>query len=192
MDAPNAPIEKIIKMAENKREWRKMVKAIAPVVHEKKSAEHRYATRQNAKIPPATTAMKTPTATTLTPQRPPPSIPTPTGIGRATRQQQLPLTFGRPDRTSKIVEKKKSKTRKTVGLSDKQRAAWARAHYIINHGSAKDAAQFLTLHKNVENTPTEALRKIRIMVRNRIPTWEEAAAAVFRSTDESLCQRLAQ
>ena len=77
---------------------------------------------------------------------------------------------------------KKSSKLKTTILSDAQRAAWAHAHYIINHGTNDDAKRFMTHLKNIKYTPADALKEIRKMAARRIPTWEEAAAAVFSSS----------
>ena len=140
-------------------------------------------TRQNVESPVVAQITKQRNDTTTVPRRLPPSIRTPSNIGKPTRQQQLPLTFGRPNRTS-TTDKKKSKNMRNPGLSLGQTASGV--GYVINHGNAKDVARFLMHQSNVDNTPAEALRKIQQMTRYRVPTWEEAAAAVFSSTDESL------
>ena len=79
--------------------------------------------------------------------------------------------------------------KKSRGLTDIQRAAWAHAHYIVHHGTAEDAARFMTHPRNIKNTPAEALHQVQLMARRRVPTWEQAEAAVFSSSDSS-CENL--
>ena len=102
-------------------------------------------------------------------------------------QSELPVEWipikHRQDRAQTISKQKKPKTR---GLTDGQRAAWAHTHYIINHGSANDAARFLTFPKNVNHTPTEALHQVRVMARRRVPTWEQAKDTIFSSSESSI------
>ena len=88
-------------------------------------------------------------------------------------------------RTPPLKEQSSSVARKPARLTNAQRAAWAHAHYIIHHGTNSDAVKFMTHQKNVENTPAEALYKIRVMARRTVPTWEQAAAVLFSSSDSS-------
>ena len=62
---------------------------------------------------------------------------------------------------------------------------WAHAHFIIHHGTLADAARFLTHPRNVANTPTTTLDEIRLMSKMQIPTWDQAAAAMFSSSSDS-------
>ena len=71
---------------------------------------------------------------------------------------------------------------KTVTRTDAQRAAWAHAHFIIHHGTGDDAKRFMSHPKNIANTPEDALHEVQKMAAMRIPTWAEAAAAVFSSS----------
>ena len=47
--------------------------------------------------------------------------------------------------------------------TDRQRSALAKAHYTIHHGSAKDAARFLSNINDVKNTSTAMLNKLKRM-----------------------------
>lgn len=99
-------------------------------------------------------------------------------------QTELPAewqpTKPRQDQARAVPKQKKPKAR---GLTDGQRAAWAHAHYIINHGTTDDAARFLTFPKNANRTPAEALHQIRVLARRRIPTWEQAKDVIFSSSE---------
>lgn len=53
------------------------------------------------------------------------------------------------------------------------------------HGTNADTAKFLSHQKNVTRTPADALHKIRVMARRQVPTWEQAAAAAFSSSESS-------
>ena len=95
-----------------------------------------------------------------------------------------PISWKNPQ-TQKARAKQKAKESKAkMMLTDEQRTAWAHAHFIINHGTASDAARFLTHKFNTINTPIEALHKVKMLARMKVPTWEEAAEAVFSSSSE--------
>ena len=81
-------------------------------------------------------------------------------------------------------EKRKSKC-KPPTLTNAQRAAWAHAHYIVHHGTNQDAARLMKNQQVVKNIPAAELAIIKRMAASRIPTWEQAAAAVFSSSEES-------
>ena len=82
--------------------------------------------------------------------------------------------------------KTKVKKAKPKGLTTPQRAAWAHAHYIVNHGTAADAQQFLSNHIRAGNAPLETLKALKQMCpAPHLPTWDEARAAVFDSTFSS-------
>ena len=108
----------------------------------------------------------------------------------AGKQQTLPSMWRKTEhegnnKRTKVGPKKKKGKSKPIILTDAQRAAWAHAHFIIHHGTNQDAARLLTHQLTVQNTPAAALKEIRRMAAMRIPTWTEAAAAVFSSSDES-------
>ena len=63
--------------------------------------------------------------------------------------------------------------------------AWTRAHYTIHHGTRQDVARLLKHQRVAKNIPTTALKKIKQMAAMRIPTWDQAAAAVFSSSEDS-------
>ena len=92
----------------------------------------------------------------------------------------------KPKSRASLSKRQSSAAKKnTTRLTNAQRAAWAHAHFIIHHGTNTDAVKFLTHQQNVENTPAEALHKVRVMARRRVPTWEQAAAVLFSSSDSS-------
>ena len=130
-----------------------------------------------------------PNATQLKPATWHTLIPPSSKVMRANSMAQTQLSAAWcPQHQSKLAKKgTKQKTKKKAkGLTDGQRAAWAHAHYIINHGSADDAARFLTFPKNVNRTPPEALHQIRVMARRRVPTWGQAKDAIFSSSESSM------
>ena len=104
------------------------------------------------------------------------------------QSQKWSISWNNPQ-AQKAREKQKAKGLKTKEsknsvLTDKQRAAWAHAHYIVHHGTASEAARFLTDKSNIINTPAELLGKVKVIAKMKVPTWEEAAAAVFSSSSE--------
>ena len=108
----------------------------------------------------------------------PPSNPSPelaTAMGPTTTTPTTMMTLQQPKR-------KAGKKLKSKGLSTEQRAAWAHAHYIVNHGTVDDALKFLKQTKTVANTPHETLAELKKMCLQQPPTWAEAEAAVFDST----------
>ena len=105
-------------------------------------------------------------------------------------QAQLPSAWrlgAKQEKVKVAQQKQKLKTKKVkeAALTDAQRAAWAHAHYIIHHGTKDDAARLLTNTRVARNIPAAALKSIRGMAIARVPTWEQAAAAVFSSSGES-------
>jgi len=112
-------------------------------------------------------------------------------------QSQLPLAWrqsgkvvqitldGKKPKNSNPRSQTKQKSGKSTSLTDAQRAAWAHAHYIIHHGTTHDAARLLMHQKIVRDIPPTALESIRRMAAMRVPTWEQAAAVVFSSSEDS-------
>ena len=82
------------------------------------------------------------------------------------------------------VQKSKPKEKKR-SLTTKQRAAWAHAHYILHHGTATDAANFLENHNKVSNTSGPTISKLKQMRIIPLPAWEQANGILFSSSDES-------
>ena len=95
------------------------------------------------------------------------------------RSATQPKADAKNNKIQTAVRKKKSKP---PSLTDAQRAAWAHAHYIINHGTANDAARLLAHQKTARNIPEEALSKIRRMAAMRVPSWSQAKVEVFSSS----------
>ena len=108
-------------------------------------------------------------------------------VNKITKQPTLPADWQTKTKNGaempiKAKKKTKSKPKKPC-FTDAQRAAWAHAHFIVHHGDAADARRFLTHPKTVANTPADTLAEIRKMAVTRVPTWEQAAALVFSSSD---------
>ena len=62
--------------------------------------------------------------------------------------------FLRPTTTKvKHKTKTKDKKKKHEQWTDKQRKTWAQAHHIYHHGTAADAAKFLSIKSNARNIP---------------------------------------
>ena len=192
-----------------------------------------YVTRATASVINSTT-----TNASVTPS---PPQTTSSKTAKRYRERDAYELFVRPaqkqtqkNKTLKPRKKTNAKS-KATGLTDKQRAAEAHAHYVIHHGAEKDAAKFLQ-HPRIRNVCAATLATLKGMCvdddscagkwvgagmdrswmptdtealissppgtpttpcappsQNRtkkippIPTWEEAAAAVFSSSsDESL------
>ena len=71
-------------------------------------------------------------------------------------------------------------------LTQKQRVANARAHYIVHHGNAEDAVRFLRNEQQVTNTPCDLLTELKQMCVIPAPAWAVAEAAIFSSSESSL------
>ena len=100
--------------------------------------------------------------------------------------------------------KTKKRKKESKGLTDKQRRAEAHAHFIVHHGSATNASQFLQIKSNCNNISADTLNSLRRMTKcpppspqlatttitplptpaekRTLPTWKEAEAAVFSSS----------
>ena len=192
MDAPACQtFEEVVEMAQDRAAWRRLVDAKFGTRPRRRRVRKR--TKKALTAPthhPQTRVVKTPLLSIL-----------PSTSNKCTdrmTQPQLPAAWqpkalrptSEPSAKAALkalcTKKPSSAPKKKSGrLTDAQRAAWAYAHFIINHGSNADAAKFLTHQKNVDNTPDEVLHKIRVMARRQVPTWEQAAAAVFSSSDSS-------
>ena len=85
---------------------------------------------------------------------------------QAYRNRDVHEVFFRPatkQTMRKRWSKSKPKTQATRGLTDKQRATFAHAHYIIHHGTAKSAAKFMQNKSNTANASAEMLNKLKQM-----------------------------
>ena len=110
-------------------------------------------------------------------------------VNKITRQPKLPAAWQTRTKSGveipvKVQKKKKNKLKKPC-LADAQRAAWAHAHFIVHHGDAADARRFLTHPKIVADTPAGTLAEVRKLAAMWVPIWEQAAALVFSSSDNS-------
>ena len=83
------------------------------------------------------------------------------------RDRDAHEAFFRPNNAQprKRKNRKKKKT-KRVGWTDKQRTKWAHAHWIIHHGTAQEAKQFLQLKDNTNNVPEETIAALTLMTTN--------------------------
>ena len=191
-DAPaTKTFKQLEKMAADRKKWKCVVRNIIqrtsqqPTHQQKPPAackiDQNQPTRRSARLcgsarQQQTIACAIPTATT--PAMDPP----------LKQSQKWSISWNNPQ-AQKAREKQKAMVLKTKEsknsvLTDKQRAAWAHAHYIAHHGTASEAARFLTDKSNIINTPAELLGKVKVIAKMKVPTWEEAAAAVFSSSSE--------
>ena len=192
MDAPTTQsFEEAEELAQNRAAWRRLVDAkFGP--RTRRSRKKKRTKRKPKVTIPHQQSQKA--------RLPPPKIKTTITAERAGNmiQSELPPAWqpapsnSAPSRTTKSKlkapcnNKQSSKEKKKITrLTDAQRAAWAHAHFIVNHGTNLDAAKFLTHKKIVAQTPAEDLHKIRVMARRRVPTWQQAEAAVFSSSESS-------
>ena len=60
----------------------------------------------------------------------------------------------------------KRKKKKGLGLTDKQRAKEAHAHWIIHHGKSSDAVQFMAPKANTNNVSAETIAALTLMTTN--------------------------
>ena len=142
-------------------------------------------TRVHAVSPPAVTTTQTPSpATTMAKYR---------------SRDAHALFFAPATKTrNRAPSRKKPKPTAPTGLTDKQRASEAHAHYIIHHGTQADAQKIIK-HRRIRSVSAGTLSKLQGMCNaspldpvqevltlpRPIPTWEEAAAVVFDSSSDS-------
>ena len=90
---------------------------------------------------------------------------------KAYRERDAKQTFLKPaskqeqKRRWEKVKVKKRRIQKSKGLTHKQRAAEAHAHYLIHHGSAQEASRFLQ-HSNAKCISAITLNSLRLMCAN--------------------------
>ena len=58
---------------------------------------------------------------------------------------------------------RRKKKKKRVTLTDKQRSAWASAHYIVHHGSTQEAEKLLR-SKMAANLSAEMVSQLKAMI----------------------------
>ena len=83
------------------------------------------------------------------------------------RNRDSHKTFFRPG-AKQQSKKLKAKNQKKIstGLTDKQRVKEALTHWIIQHGSASDAGQFMKMKSNTSNVSTETIDSLILMTIN--------------------------
>ena len=179
MDVPaHLSLDRIKTIAQDRAMWKKLM--VYSIRHHV-SPPRQDATRQHSGAS-STTNMTTRSASrAITSARPNRSTTTPTpGHETSLTPAVKPMRLAQ----AKVKRKKK----KPKGLTDKQRAVEAHAHYIIHHSTAADAARFLRNNGNIKNASIETITALRQMCPTTpaVPTWEAADAAVFSSSsDES-------
>jgi hypothetical protein len=175
-EAPDTDtFEQLTKLASNRKNWKKLT-LWATRKYKPRSAttttNTHYSLRSNANNNNTEVANAPATAGHIT-----------------TSDNTLPLypIFGGPPLKKKKPKQKgaKKKKQKETGLTDMQRAAWAHAHFILNHGTAADAARLLTHKNTIKHTPAATLREVQAFASAQVPTWEVAAAEVFSSSGSS-------
>ena len=82
-----------------------------------------------------------------------------------------PMLLGKPQK------KRRTKKKTPTGLTDKQRRAEATAHYIIHHGTTKDAEHFLGSKSNNSSIGADTHTALMIMLTNPFEPQDDAAAA---------------
>ena len=107
------------------------------------SPRTRRRARRNPMTPPSTTTASTTSITTSTCQ------------ARRYRARDAHAAFFAPRTKASTATHKPCKTTKLKRKpwTNKQRSAWAHAHFIINHGTATDAARFLSSEHATDVTP---------------------------------------
>ena len=172
-DAPNFDWETLKQIAGNRDAWREMVNRLrngdgvriimAP------SSTHSMTTRRRRSAAAVTTpeeAIATATgpdaaATTLTTTE-----ATTTDSAKLYRARDEREAFFRPTAKPRKYNNSKNKKKKQVGLTDKQRAKEAHAHWIIHHGAVKDANQFLKQKANTDNVSANTSAALTLMITN--------------------------
>ena len=189
MDAPKTQsFKEIEELAQDRAAWRRIVEARFGTRPRRRRKRKRVKKAPTIAILPrqplAVRAIPTPTTPTITVMRAnemvQSNLPT---TWQTTASRQAPNKQAKAKLIKSRTDKQRNKAKKkTSTLTDGQRAAWAHAHFIINHGTYEDAAKFLTHQKNVARTPAAALHEVKVMARRRVPTWKEAKEAVFSSS----------
>ena len=210
LDAPKHLIfERLCKLAKDHNRWKALTRTLdrrtappasscIPVRNQRRSCRATNVVYNEEKL--ADKCMDQPASgsgkTTLSASAPDfsPTIPTrPTDKAKSVKllhDRKIQKDFFRPvyvPPKPKKLKKAKKKTR--VLWTDKQRQAEAHAHYIIHHGSATDAVRFLRGDNNtdISAATTDNLRLLAAKAtKTSVPTWSEAAALIFSSSDDSL------
>ena len=91
----------------------------------------------------------------------------PTTTSSTSTQKTIPTVAQQPTTTEATDNSKP--------FTHKQRTAFARAHYIVHHGSAVDAFNFLQQEQNVRNTPIELISEMRAMFKSDVTPLEHSA-----------------
>ena len=74
--------------------------------------------------------------------------------------------FGSKLKATRVQQQRAKKKAKPTGLTTKQRAAEAHAYYIINHGNAEDAKNFLCSKSNNANIAAGTHAALMLMCTN--------------------------
>ena len=167
-DVPNFEWEELKQLANNRDAWRDMVRnlrdgngvhiVMAP------SSTHNMTTRRRRRTTEAPI-----TQTSITTAAAAPAVPaTSTANAKKYRNRDAHETFFRPKAAPEKskTSSKNMKQKKKKGLTDKQRAKEAHAHWVIHHGVARDAEQFLKLKANTNNVSVETLAALNLMITN--------------------------
>ena len=156
---PRLTLEQITKTAQDRKRWKLISSSISrgvlwptpPPAPLRTTAITRAIMRATTAHPPATTA----------PQPPPPPT-NPNSMNRY-RDRDAHELFFRPlsKRASRPQPKPNKKKDRPTALTDKQRSAWAHAHFILHHGSKEAAASFLTKNRRAATIPEDMRRKLQ-------------------------------
>ena len=185
MDIPcNPSYEGICGLAKNRKIWRQMscrlnnpatmhryVKAyLAMPTSPHLSPRSRRRARRNSSA--ATVTTPTPTPSTTSPHHGPRPVPPAISAARY-RARDVHEAFFRPKSKQPTKHKRKTKAESKPPLTDKQRAAWAHAHYVIHHGSPMDADHFLQTKRATTispNTRNQLKQMCNVGATNPTPT----------------------
>ena len=83
-----------------------------------------------------------------------------------------------PKLKPKQQKKPHAKKKRPEGCTDKQRKVFADAHYIVHHGTAKDADHFLNSKSNRDNITDNMLAALKLMRTNPFEPQADSDAAL--------------
>ena len=163
----------LLMLADNRSGWKKRVQALKnglgkPVVDKPADSTHHMQTRSQ-------TLPKTGNTSTTTTTRANTKA-TKTNAQKYQARDAHEILF-RPNLKARAPKRRQVKKKKPKGLTDKQRRAEATAHYIIHHGTAKDATHFLGSKSNNSNISADTHASLMLMTTNPFEPQAEIAAA---------------
>ena len=161
MDAPCTSWEKLVKLAEDRNNWKRRVNKLKDSKSSSATgpASSTHSMRTRSQSATTNSSKSTAMATTLT-KRPPNK-----SEAQLYRERDAHEAFFRPTLAMPATQQRrtKKKKKKRTELTNKQRAAEAKAHYILHHDSKSDAHLFLDTKANTDNISASTHAALTLM-----------------------------